>query len=309
MKSFTSAIHKLGGLCSKQLSHCGFFSKNKNLGKKPVSPTSTFNKLGLFSGIPFSKSMSGKDIDRTIEAFSNAAIIAKKSGFDAVEIHSGHGYLLSQFLSPAFNKRKDDYGGPLENRLKFPVEVIQSIRLAVGDNFPIFIKMNLSDGFKGGLELKEARNVASTFEKAGANALILSGGFTSVSPFYLLRGDVPLKQMVQVESNWLQKVGIMLFGPFIIKKLPFNELFFLEMAKEIRSAVKIPLVYVGGASSLKGIEKVIREGFDLIALGRPLIHDPNFVNSLQSGEITNTGCTYCNQCIPEIERGGVRCVL
>ncbi len=309
LKSFTAAIHKAGGLCSIQLAHCGFFSRNKKLKSRPISPTRTFNNLGLFSGIPFSRTMTEDDIDSTLSDFAEAAVIAKESGFDAIELHAGHGYLLSQFLSPAFNRRKDDYGGSIEKRPKFPTEVLQSIRRSVGKDFPILIKMNVSDGFKGGLGLEDAKRVASTFEKAGVDGLVLSGGFTNTSPFFLLRGDIPIKQMVQVERNWLQKIGIMLFGPVIIKKLPFNELFFLGAAQQIRRVVNIPIVYIGGVTSLQNMESVLSDGFELIALGRPLIHDAQFINRLESGEVNKTGCTYCNQCIPEIDRDGVRCVL
>ena len=253
--------------------------------------------------------MTEEDIDRTLTDFGNAALTAKEAGFDAIELHSGHGYLLSQFLSPIYNKRNDDYGGSIESRLKFPVEVIQKIRLSVGDQFPLLVKMNLDDGVKGGLKLKESRHIATTYEKAGASALVLSGGFTNSSPFYLLRGDIPLKRMIAVERNWLQKIGVAIFGPMIIKKLPFEELFFMSMAKEIRKVVNLPLVYVGGVTSLANMEAVLKEGFDLISLGRPLIYDPVFVNRLKSGEVEKTGCTYCNQCVPEIDSDGIWCVL
>lgn len=309
LKAFSDKIHHAGGKASAQLAHCGFFSKNNRLKSAPLSPSRSFNKLGLFSGLSFSKEMTIAEIDQTIDDFANAAQIMKDCGFDAVEVHSGHGYLLSQFLSPAFNKRRDEYGGTLEKRLRFPTEVIQAIRNMVGPSFPILVKMNLEDGFKGGSSIEDSMHIASTFEKAGADALVLSGGFTSVNAFYLLRGDIPLKQMIRIEKNWFQRLALMVFGPFLIRKIRFEKTFFLKMAKLVRSKVKIPLVYVGGVTSLKDIENVLNEGFDLIALGRPLVHDPNFIKKLKSGEVTKTACTYCNQCVAEVGRNGIRCVL
>ncbi len=309
LKAFTDSIHALGGKVAAQLAHCGFFSGGKRRNGKPVSPSRTFNKLGFSSGKLFSKAMSQDEINQTINDFARSASIAQEAGFDAIEIHSGHGYLLSQFLSPAFNKRKDEYGGALENRLRFPVEVIQAVRKEVGSDFPILVKMNLEDGFKGGLTIKEAIHVATTFEKTGVDALILSGGFTSVNAFYLLRGEVPLKEMIRLEKNWITKIALSLFGPFVISRSPFKRTFFLEQAKMIREKVKIPLAYVGGITSLEDMEKVLSEGFDLIALGRPLVHDASFVRKLRTGSITKTGCNYCNQCVAQIGHNGVKCVL
>ena len=306
---FCDESHKRGGRASIQLAHCGFFKKDKVNGKSPISPSSQFNKLGVFTGLPLSKTMSLQDIENTIRAFANAARRVKTCGFDAIEIHSGHGYLLSQFLSPAFNQRNDEYGGSLEKRLNLPVEVVKAVRKSVGDAFTIIIKINLQDGMRGGTTLEDTRSIARAFEQAGADALVLSGGITSVNPFYLLRGDIPFRQMIEVEPKWLQRLAIMTFGSLIMKKIPFEPLYFLDMAAEIRKEVTIPLVYIGGVTSLSDMEKVLEKGFDLIELGRPLIHDPDFLQKIQSGEIEKTGCTYCNQCVPEIDRNGVQCVL
>jgi 2,4-dienoyl-CoA reductase-like NADH-dependent reductase (Old Yellow Enzyme family) len=262
------------------------------------------------SGLVFSKAMTKGEIRQTAIDFANAAAFSRKAGFDAVEIHMGHGYLLSQFLTPRINKRKDDYGGgSLENRKRFPLEVIAETRQAVGEDFPIIVKLNLSDGFKGGLTIEDSVEVAKALEQSGVDALVLSGGYTSKTPFYLMRGDIPVWDMTKVEKNILQKIAIASFGRFIIRKYTFTENFFIPLARLVRKAVKMPLIYVGGVVSRSGIEEVMAENFDMIALGRALIQDPDFILKVKDGSIEKSDCNQCNKCVAEMDRDGVRCIL
>ncbi|MCD4683168.1 MAG: NADH:flavin oxidoreductase [Bacteroidales bacterium] len=310
LKELTDAVHKASGKVSIQLTHCGFFSRNKNIkGKKPMGPSRVLNTYGIMSGLAFSRAMTLEEIKQTARDFANAAEFSLKVGFDAVEIHMGHGYLLSQFLTPRINKRKDKYGGSLENRMRLPLEVIAETRQAVGEEFPILVKMNLSDGFKGGFTIADSIEVAKALEQAGVDALILSGGYTSKTPFYLMRGDIPIWDMTKVEKNWLQKIAIASFGRFIIRKYDFSENFFIPLALKVRKAVKMPLVYVGGVVSRQGIEEIMKEKFDMIALGRALIHDPDFILKIKEGSVDKSECNQCNICVAEMDRGGVRCVL
>ncbi len=219
----------------------------------------------------------------------------------------GHGYLLSQFLSPWTNRRKDNYGGSVENRARFPLEVLKNVRNIVGKAFPVIVKLNLDDGFKGGFTLDDCKYVSREIEKEGGSAIELSGGFTSKTPFYLLRGDVPLRGMIGNGESLAEKLTIALFGPVLIKKYKFESNFFLNQAIEIRETVKLPLIYLGGVNSRRDIESALDAGFDFIALGRPLIYDPDFLLKLRVGEIEESGCTRCNKCIVEMDRGGVRC--
>ena len=306
LKHLAEQAHKAGGKVSIQLTHCGYFSKNTEI-KQPIGPSRLFNEYGFMSGLMFSKEMDRNDMDRIAGAFANAALKLKEAGFDAVEIHMGHGYLLSQFLSPWTNKRKDWYGGNIENRARFPLEVFKRVKEKTDSDFPIFVKLNLSDGFKNGFSLEDCKYVSKELENLGCTAIILSGGFTSKTPFYLLRGDVPLKGMIQNGENIAEKLTMALFGPFMIKKYDFKPNFFFDQALEIRKTVKIPLVYLGGVNSVENIETVMDAGFDLIALGRPLIHDPQFLSKIKSGEISESACFRCNKCIVEMDRGGVRC--
>jgi 2,4-dienoyl-CoA reductase-like NADH-dependent reductase (Old Yellow Enzyme family) len=311
LKELTETVHNAGGKASIQLTHCGFFSRNKSIkGKKPLAPGRVLNAYGIMSGLVFSKAMTKGEIRQTAIDFANAAAFSRKAGFDAVEIHMGHGYLLSQFLTPRINKRKDDYGGgSLENRKRFPLEVIAETRQAVGEDFPIIVKLNLSDGFKGGLTIEDSVEVAKALEQSGVDALVLSGGYTSKTPFYLMRGDIPVWDMTKVEKNILQKIAIASFGRFIIRKYTFTENFFIPLARLVRKAVKMPLIYVGGVVSRSGIEEVMAENFDMIALGRALIQDPDFILKVKDGSIEKSDCNQCNKCVAEMDRDGVRCIL
>lgn len=308
LKIVADKLHEADGKVSMQLTHCGYFSKNTEF-KRPLAPSKVFNEYGVMSGIVFSKEMTQEDINRIANDFSRSAKQLKEIGFDALELHMGHGYLLSQFLSPWTNKRKDKYGGTIENRARFPLEVFDRIQKEVGVDFPIIVKLNLADGFKGGFTLEESIYVCKELEKRACALVELSGGFTSKTPFYLMRGAVPLKGMIKNGTSWAEKITMVLFGPFIIKKYPFKPNFFLKQAKVIRKQVSLPLAYLGGVDSKEGVEEILNEGFEFIALARPLIYDSNFLLKLQSGEILKSDCNRCNECVVEMDRGGIRCVL
>jgi len=310
LRRVSDAIHSAGGAASIQLTHCGHFSRNREIrGRGPLGPSFAINQYGLMSGVPFGYQMTESEMGETADAFARAALLAREAGFDAVELHYGHGYLLSQFLSPATNHRRDRYGGSIEGRLRFPLAVLRAVRNAVGKDFPILAKTNLSDGFRGGLELPDAISVATSLEAAGIDALVLSGGFTSRTPFYLMRGDTPLASMIAAEHNPLQRFLMRWVGPRVIRAYPFEEMFFLEQAREVRKAVKIPLVLLGGIVSADNIEHAMAEGFEFVAMGRALIADPDFVRRMERGEKVRTRCIQCNRCVAEMDRGGVRCVL
>ncbi len=304
LKQLTNAIHKNGALASIQLGHCGYFASPSVIGMRPMGASPKFNLFRL----SYCRQMSMSDIDYKINDFVKAAEIAKKSGFDAIEIHAGHGYLISQFLSPYTNKRKDNFGGSLTKRARFATEIIKRIKESLGKEFPILVKMNLRDGMRGGLELSEAIEVAKMFEQAGADAIIPSSGFTSKTPFRMLRGKLPIEGMVANQKNWLMKFGLFLFGKMIVQEYPFEKLFHLEDAKKMKAALNIPVVYIGGITSAEDIETVLDAGFDFVQLGRTLILDPEFPNKMkQEIELTNN-CDHCNRCVAAMDGGGVYCV-
>jgi len=304
LRRLTDAVHREGAAASIQLGHCGFFSSPAAIGQRPLGASP---KLCLYR-LSYCRQMTEDEILDKIADFRKAASLAKQAGFDAIEIHAGHGYLLSQFLSPWTNHRTDRYGGQLENRMRFPAAVIQQVRQAVGPNFPVLVKMNQRDGMRGGLELGEAVAVAKRFELEGASALVPSCGFTAKTPLYMMRGHVPTLEMSRNQRNLLTRSGLILFGRVLVQRYPFEPLFLLEGARQIRDAVRIPVVYVGGVLSIGDMEKVMQERFEFMEVGRATIQDPSFVDKLRRGEIHESACDHCNRCIAAMDAGGVYCV-
>lgn len=313
LRPLTDAVHAEGAAAAIQLAHCGGFSKDLEQRRRnppgPLGPSRSINLYGVLSGLVWTKPMGPAELDAVVEQFAIAAGRACEAGFDAIELHLGHGYLLSQFLSPAINRRRDDYGGSLDNRLRLPLRVVRAVREVVGPGVPILAKTNLRDDIPGGLELDEAADIARALEREGVDALVLSGGIVSKSAFYLLRGGRPLAEMVAVEKKPMQRLALRLFGPQVIAAHPFEELFFLPLAREIRAAVSMPLCLLGGIVSRDNLETAMAEGFELVAMGRALIENPNFIRELEAGLVTRSACTHCNVCVAEMDRGGVRCVL
>jgi 2,4-dienoyl-CoA reductase-like NADH-dependent reductase (Old Yellow Enzyme family) len=304
LKKLTSKVHKHGAKASIQLGHCGYFASRKVIRKRPMGASAKFNLFRMSYG----KTMTKDDIEDKINDFVEATKNAIEAGFDAVEIHAGHGYLLSQFMSPFTNKRKDEFGGSLENRMRFPSEIIRRIRNEIGPDFPILVKMNLRDGMKGGLELNEAVKVALAFEAVGASAIIPSSGFTSKKPFLMLRGNVPVSEMVANQSNWLMKIGLTLFGKIVVQEFEYKPLFHINQAKQINAALKIPVIYIGGIKTPEHINTILNSGFSFVQVGRALIHDNNFVNNIQQNTVTKEQCDICNRCVAAMDGGGVYCV-
>jgi 2,4-dienoyl-CoA reductase-like NADH-dependent reductase (Old Yellow Enzyme family) len=310
LRRLTDTVHKEGAAASLQLGHCGSFCANDDLQRRrPLGPSRSFNALGALRGRPIADAMTEADIAQVIQGFGRAAALAREAGFDAVEIHLGHGYLLSQFLCPATNRRTDAYGGPSEGRARLPLAVMEAVRKALPADFPVMAKMNLRDGFAGGLEIEGSVQLALWLEARGADALVLSGGFVSRDAFYLFRGERPLMDMIRVEKHPAQKLALALFGWSVIRAYPFEPLYFLPLAREVRKAVRMPLVLLGGITALEHLETAMREGFELAAMARALINDPRLIAKYAAGTSAVSGCVPCNRCVAEMDReGGVRCV-
>lgn len=304
LKKMTDAIHREGAAASIQLGHSGFFTSRSVIKKRPLGASP---KWCMFT-MSYCAEMTKTDIEEKVQNFVDAAVLAKKSGFDAIEIHSGHGYLLSQFLSPWTNRRKDEFGGSLENRMRFPVKVIEAVRRSVGRDYPVLVKMNQTDGMPDGITLEDAVVIAKAYEKAGASALIPSAGFTSKVPFLMLRGNLPVKEMSNNQQKLMNRIGLKLFGRFMVPEHQYEPMFLFEGAKKIREAVDIPVIYIGGVESKADMTRALDSGFDFVQIGRATIQDPDFVKKIESGEITTTKCDHCNRCVAAMDAGGVYCV-
>jgi 2,4-dienoyl-CoA reductase-like NADH-dependent reductase (Old Yellow Enzyme family) len=251
--------------------------------------------------------MTNDDIQQVVQSFADAVVIARESGFDAVEIHAGHGYLISQFLSPCTNRRTDEFGGSFENRARFMQMVMRAVMKAAGNDLAVIVKMNMYDGFIGGMEIEECLDVARLLEKEGAHALVLSGGFVSKAPMVVMRGAMPVKTLAYYMKNSLLKMGVRLGGKFLIPKVQFKEAFFLEDALQFRKAVKLPLIYVGGLISGKKINEVLDSGFEFVAMARALINEPDFVNRLKRDIEAKNQCDTSNYCIARMYSADMAC--
>lgn len=304
LRKLTDAVHKEGAACSIQIGHCGNMAKKSVTGTRPIAPTTHINLYGP----SFPRAMNKNDIDNIVKAFGKAVHLARECGFDAVEVHAGHGYLLSQFLSPFTNKRADEFGGPLENRARFMRLVMNEVKRAARNDLAVLVKINMRDGFTGGMEIEESLEVAKILEQSGADALVLSGGFVSKAPMYILRGAMPVKILAHYMDDRLMKMFTRLFGSYLIHDEKFKEAYFLGDALKFRAQLKLPLVYVGGLVSHEKIEEVLGNGFEMVALARALIKDPDFINKLLDNELSRSSCDTCNYCIAVMYSHKVACV-
>ena len=265
LKRVASTVHEQGGLVAVQLAHAG---KN-GIGKDEYAPLGPSDVC--VKGVKKSSAMTVDEIKRTVNAFGDAAVRAVKSGFDAVQIHAAHGYLLSQFLSPYYNRRDDAYGGSLANRAKFLVQVYEEIRQRVGTSFPVLVKINSEDFLEGGITAKEIITVCHMLEDRGMDAIEMSGG--------------------TFESGKLipSRAGT--------SKSEEREAYYRKAAEAFKKEIRIPLILVGGFLSFTIAEDVVTSGIaDYVALSRPLIREPRLVKRWSEGDRKKASCISCNQC-------------
>lgn len=296
------AVHAEGAAVSAQIGHAGAVAASAGI--PATAPSRFFSPLAMKR----TREASPTDIRRIIEDFAAAAKRLEAAGFDAVEVHLGHGYLPSEFLSPALNRRKDAWGGSLENRARMPRETVLAVKEAVGDRMAVLAKLNMSDGVPGGLWVDESVEVARLLESDGAlDALELTGGSSLQNSMYTFRGDAPVREMAAAMPRAVA-LGIKLFGRFFFKSYPFEEGYFRSYARQYRAALDMPLVLLGGINRRDTIEQAMAEGFDFVAMGRGLLRDPDLVNKMAKGETDESLCVHCNKCVATIYTG-TRCVL
>ena len=306
LRRITDAVHAEGAKCSIQLGHCGNMTHRATCGCTPVGASGGFN---IYSPT-FVRRLSRADIDQLVEDFGHAVNLAREAGFDCVEIHAGHGYLISQFLSPYTNHRHDEYGGSLENRMRFMRRVITRVMQEARDDLAVVVKMNMHDGFRGGMQEEECLEVARELERLGVHGIVLSAGFVSKAPMEVMRGAMPIRTMshyMDTKKFWWLQLLLFFAGRMLIPTVPYKEAYFLEDAKKFRAAVSVPLIYVGGMVSLSKMEEVLAAGFDGIQMARALICDTDFINKLHSGELTKSRCGHSNYCIGRMYTLEMKC--
>lgn len=303
LREITDGIHARGAKASIQIGHCGNMTHIKTAGGIPVGASTGFNLYSptIVRGL---KKDELKDIARQ---FGDAVRTARDSGFDCVEVHAGHGYLISQFLSPYTNHRRDEFGGSLDSRMRFMRMCLEEVMKAAGNDMGVLVKTNMRDGFKGGLEIDDCITVAKEIERLGVHAMVLSGGFVSKAPMYVMRGQMPIYSMTHYMKQWWLKYGVRMVGKYMIPTVPFKPLYFMEDAKRFRAELKLPLVYVGGVVDGAGMDKVLSEGFEFVQMGRALLREPDFINKLAREASHNCGCEHVNYCIARMYSKDMAC--
>lgn len=304
LRTLTDAIHAEGAAAGIQLGHCGNMSHRSICGCMPVGASTGFN---LYSPT-FVRGLNTYELPEMARAYAHSVNLARESGFDCVEIHAGHGYLISQFLSPSTNHRHDEFGGSLENRMRFMDMVMEEVMEAAGNDIAVVVKMNMRDGFKGGMEIDESLEVARRLQRLGTHALVLSGGFVSKAPMYVMRGEMPIRTMTHYMQCWWLKYGVRLVGKYMIPAVPFKEAYFLDDALKFRAALPdMPLIYVGGLVCREKIDEVLGHGFEAVQMGRALLNEPGFVNRMKADEQARCNCRHSNYCIARMYSVDMAC--
>lgn len=301
LRRLTDAVHDAGAAVAIQLGHAGPVGVALGHGLGP-------SRRWVGRALRFLREATEHDLKRIVQAFGDAASIALDAGFDAIELHFGHGYLVSAFLSPRLNKRRDGWGGTVPQRARLAREIAATVRQRVGHAVAVTAKLNMTDGVEGGLTVEESIEVARLLESDGhLDALQLTGGSSFENPMYLFRGDVPLVEMAAALPPWM-RIPFRLFGHRFLRSYPFEELFFLPCAQRFRAALQLPLILLGGVNRLSSVHRALQEGFEFVALGRALLREPNLVARWAAGDRRDSLCIHCNKCMATIYRG-THCVV
>ncbi|MGV9746120.1 NADH:flavin oxidoreductase [Rhodococcus zopfii] len=304
LRRLTDAVHAEGALASAQIGHAGLVANQISNGVRSLAPSTRISPpgMGLVRGATLGQ------LDRVVEDYEHAARNAVEAGFDALEVHLGHNYLLSSFMSPNLNKRTDRYGGSLEKRSAFPRRVLEAVRTAVGDKIAVIAKFNMTDGVPQGLWIDESLPIAKMIEADGhIDAMELTGGSSLLNGMYFFRGEVPLREFMASQPKvvgW----GLKFYGPKLFPTYPFEEGFFLPEARQFRAELKLPIILLGGINRLDTIEHALEGGFEFVAMGRALLRDPDVVNKFRDQKADEGLCIHCNKCMPTIYTG-TRCVI
>ena len=302
LRRLADAVHAEGAAVSAQLGHAGPVAAGT--GHTGLAPSRQFSPIAM----KFTKAVTEEDIARITADFAEAARLLQEAGFDAVEVHLGHSYLLSAFLSPGLNKRTDRFGGSVANRAEFPRRVVRAVREVVGPSMAVLAKLNMVDGFPGGIWLDESVEVGRLLQADGQlDALELTGGSSLKNPMYLFKGDAPIEEMAKAFPQPL-RTGFKLMGKRFLPTYPFEEAYFLSQARQFRAALAMPLVLLGGINRLDTVERAMDEGFAFVAMGRALLRQPDLLARWQKGETAEGLCVHCNKCMPTIYQG-THCVL
>ncbi|MEU8880021.1 NADH:flavin oxidoreductase [Streptomyces hydrogenans] len=299
LRRLTEAVHETGAAVSLQLGHAGPVADARSNRLPSLSPTGGFNPVSLRRD----RAATAEDLDRVVRAHATAARLAVEARADAVELHLGHNYLASAFLSPRLNRRTDTYGGSLRNRARLALDLARAVRDEVGDRIAITAKLNMTDGVRGGLSPADSLQVAHWLQEDGSvDALALTAGSSLLNPMYLFRGDAPLKEFA-ARFPLPQRLGLRTVGRSFLRAYPYEPLYLLDDARRFRDALTLPLILLGGVTDREGMDRAMAEGFAFVAMARALLREPDLVRRLTDAPDTRSLCVHCNRCMPTIYTG------
>lgn len=299
LRRLTEAIHAEGAAISAQIGHAGPVADARSNQATALAPVRFFNPIAM----RFAQKATREDIDDVLAAHAHAARLAVDAGFDAVEIHLGHNYLASAFLSPLLNRRDDEFGGSLQNRAKLARGLVMAVRRAVRQQVAVTAKLNMTDGIRGGITVDEALTTARWLQDdGGLDAIELTAGSSLVNPMYLFRGDAPVKEFAAAFKPPL-RWGIRMTGHRFFREYPYRDAYLLREARLFRAELTIPLILLGGITNRTTMDLAMAEGFEFVAMARALLAEPDLVNRIAAeGSQVRSACTHCNQCMATIYR-------
>lgn len=299
LRRLTEAIHAEGAAISAQIGHAGPVADARSNQATALAPVRFFNPIVM----RFAQKATREDIDDVLAAHAHAARLAVDAGFDAVEIHLGHNYLASAFLSPLLNRRDDEFGGSLQNRAKVARGLVMAVRRAVRQQVAVTAKLNMTDGIRGGITVDEALTTARWLQDdGGLDAIELTAGSSLVNPMYLFRGDAPVKEFAAAFKPPL-RWGIRMTGHRFFREYPYRDAYLLREARLFRAELTIPLILLGGITNRTTMDLAMAEGFEFVAMARALLAEPDLVNRIAAeGSQVRSACTHCNQCMATIYR-------
>jgi 2,4-dienoyl-CoA reductase-like NADH-dependent reductase (Old Yellow Enzyme family) len=304
LRRLTEAVHAEGAAVSAQIGHAGPVANAASNRLPALAPSRRLSPLSM----RMTRAASAADLERITRAHAQAALTARDAGFDAVEIHFGHNYLVSSFLSPRLNHRDDEFGGSLANRARLARDIARAVRDAVGGALAITAKLNMDDGVPGGFWLDEAVQVGRWLEAdGGVDALELTAGSSLLNPMYLFTGDAPVREFAAQFPQPL-RLGLRAGGGRFLHSYPFGEAYLLDRARQFRAALTLPLILLGGITRKETMDQAMAEGFGFVAMARALLREPGLVRRMQADPAVRSLCIHCNKCMPTIYRG-THCVL
>jgi 2,4-dienoyl-CoA reductase-like NADH-dependent reductase (Old Yellow Enzyme family) len=304
LRRLTDAVHAENTLVCAQIGHAGLVANTRSNRMPTLAPSTRISApaMGLVRRATVAQ------LAEVVDDFGTAARNAVEAGFDAIEVHLGHGYLVSSFFSPNLNKRTDQFGGDTVRRAELARRVVERVRTEAGDGVAVTAKFNMDDGVRGGFWLTDSLPTARLLESDGhLDALELTGGSSLLNPMYYFRGDVPMAEFIESQPA-IVGLGLRIIGPRMFRTYPFEEAFFLPLARQFRDALTMPLILLGGVNTMETVDTAMAEGFEFVAMGRALLRDPMLIDKFRRGSAREGLCVHCTKCMATIY-DGTRCVL